>query len=50
MHSKEYLEARKEFINCIIMSPIGIGVPLILAFKEWLPIMVEERKKEHNFQ
>lgn len=48
MHSKEYCEARKEFINCIIMSPIGLGVPLILAFSEWLPIMRQERLKEHS--
>lgn len=46
MHSKEYLEARKEFINCICMSLIGIGVPLVLAFTEWLPIMRAEKKKE----
>lgn len=48
MHSKEYLEARKEFINCIVLSPIGIGVPLILAFKEWFPIMMKEKQKENN--
>ncbi|MEA4912054.1 MAG: hypothetical protein VB092_05495 [Oscillospiraceae bacterium] len=46
MHSKEYEAARKEFINCILMSPIGLGVPLILAFTEWLPRMKAELKKE----
>ena len=46
MHSKEYIAARKEFINCICMSLIGIGVPLVLAFTVWLPIMREEKLKE----
>lgn len=46
MHSREYLEARREFINCICMSLIGIGVPLVLAFTEWLPIMRAEKQKE----
>lgn len=46
MHSKEYIAARKEFINCICMSLIGIGVPLVLAFTVWLPIMREEKQKE----
>lgn len=46
MHSEAYLEAKKEFINCLCMSLIGVGIPLILAFKEWLPIMREEKKKE----
>ena len=45
-HSEEYVEARKEFINCLAMSLIGLGVPLILAFREWLPIMRAESKKE----
>lgn len=45
-HSEEYVEARKEFINCLAMSLIGLGVPLILAFREWWPIMREELKKE----
>ena len=48
MHSKEYEEARKEFWNCIIMSPICLGVSLILAFTEWLPRMRESQKKEHQ--
>ena len=27
------------------MSIIGVGVPIIIAFKEWLPIMRREKKK-----
>ena len=46
MHSKEYLEAKKEFINCLCMSVFGIGVPIIIAFTEWLPIMRAEKSKE----
>ena len=47
MHSEAYLAARKEFINCLCMALIGLGVPVYLAFKEWLPIMRAEKKKEH---
>ena len=50
MHSEAYLEARKEFINCIVMAPIGLFVPLINAFCEWRPIMRAERKKERAAQ
>lgn len=46
MHSEAYLEARKEFINCLCMSLIGLVVPIYLAFKEWLPIMRTEKQKE----
>ena len=46
MHSKDYLEARKEFINCLCMSLFGLGVPIVLAFTEWLPVMRAEKKKE----
>lgn len=46
MHSAAYLEARKEFINCIVMSPIGLFVPLFNAFLEWRPIMQRELEKE----
>lgn len=46
MHSEAYMEARKEFINCLLMTPIGLGVPLVLAFTEWWPIMKAEKKKE----
>ena len=46
MHNKEYIDARKEFINCIFMTPICLGLPLVLAFCEWMPIMRAERRKE----
>lgn len=46
MHSEAYLEAKKEFINCLVMSPIGLFIPLVLAFQEWLPIMRAEKRKE----
>ena len=45
MRTKEYLEARKEIINCIVLSPICLFVPLIIIFTEWLPIMRGERNK-----
>lgn len=45
MYSEAYQEAKKEFINCLCMSIIGVGVPLVLAFTEWLPIMREEKRK-----
>ena len=45
-HSKAYEDAHKEFLNCLAMSLIGLGVPLILAFTEWRPIMREELRKE----
>lgn len=35
MPSKAYLEAKKEFVNCLCMSIIGLGVPVVIAFKEW---------------
>ena len=34
MYSKEYEEAKKEFINCLVMGWIGLGVPYVIAFKE----------------
>lgn len=46
MHSQAYLEARKEFINCIVVSPLCLFVSLVNAFGEWLPIMQAERQKE----
>ena len=46
MPSKEYLEAKKEFVNCLCMTIFGIGVPLVIAFTQWLPIMRAEKKKE----
>ena len=45
MYSERYKTARKEFINCLCMGLIGIGVPFYLAFKEWWPIMKEEKQK-----
>lgn len=45
MYSKEYEEARKEFINCLCMSIIGLGVPIYYAFHEWWPIMKHEKQK-----
>ena len=48
MHSKAYLEARKEFINCLCMSLIGLGVPVVLVFREWWPVMQEEKRKERG--
>lgn len=46
MHSEAYLKAKKEFINCLIFSPLGLFIPLYNAFFEWLPIMRAEQKKE----
>jgi len=45
MPSQAYREAKKEFINCLLMSIFGIGVPIVIAFKEWWPIMKEEKRK-----
>lgn len=45
MYSEEYEAAKKEFINCLWMSVIGVGVPIVIAFREWLPIMRREKKK-----
>lgn len=46
MHSKEYLEARKEFINCIVMSPICLFISIPIAFTQWLPVMRKEKNNE----
>ena len=46
MRSEAYNAAKKEFINCLCMSIFGIGIPIVIAFTEWLPIMREEKKKE----
>ena len=46
MPSKAYLEAKKEFINCLAMSIIGLGVPVGVTFREWWPIMKAEKPKE----
>lgn len=45
-HSEAYEKARKEYINCLVMSLIGLGVPIYNALKIWKPIMNEELKKE----
>ncbi|MDD3336036.1 MAG: hypothetical protein PHI98_11040 [Eubacteriales bacterium] len=45
-HSEAYRAARKEFINCWAMAIVGLGVPLVIAYREWLPIMREELKRE----
>ena len=45
MYSEEYEAARKEFINCLWMGLIGMGVPFYLAFKYWKPIMKAEKVK-----
>ena len=50
MRTKEYIEARKEFINCIVLSPICLFVPLIIAFTEWLPIMHAEKSKAAGWE
>lgn len=39
MKNKEYLEAKAEFWNCILMVPFTLGFSLIFAFKEWRPKM-----------
>ncbi len=45
MYSQEYEEAKKEFINCLVVGPFGLFVPYVLAFTEWWPIMKREKKK-----
>ena len=45
MPSAEYVNAKKEFRNCLLMSIFGLGVPIVIAFKEWLPIMRAEKAK-----
>lgn len=46
MHSKAYQDAKKEFINCLVLSPLGLFLPIFIAFKEWWPIMQAEKKKK----
>ena len=46
MPSQAYQEAKKEFINCLLMSVFGLGVPIVIAFREWWPIMKAEKQKE----
>ena len=45
MYSDEYEAAKKEFVNCLCMSLIGMGVPIYNAFHEWWPIMKREKEK-----
>lgn len=45
VYSEEYEAAKKEFVNCLWMSIIGVGVPIVIAFKEWYPIMRREKRK-----
>ena len=45
MYSEEYRQARKEFVNCLCMGIIGLGVPFVLAFREWWPVMQREKRK-----
>lgn len=46
MHSEAYMEAKKEFVNCLLMIFITVGFSLGPAFGEWLPIMRHEKKME----
>jgi len=48
MHSEKYHQYRKEFINCLILSPITLFVSTVLAFTEWKPKMDEELRKERE--
>ncbi len=50
MPSAEYINAKKEFKRCLLMSIFGLGVPIVIAFKEWLPIMHAEKAKERAAQ
>ena len=45
MYSEAYENAKKEFINCLLMGVVGLGVPFYLAYKEWWPIMKQEKQK-----
>jgi len=45
MYSERYEKARKEFINCMVMGVICLGFPFYNAYKEWRPIMKEEKQK-----
>jgi len=45
MYSQEYEEAKKEFVNCLVVGPFGLFVPYVLAFTEWWPLMKHEKKK-----
>ena len=45
MYSDRYEQAKKEFINCLCFGIVGLGVPFVLAYKEWWPIMQQEKQK-----
>ena len=45
MYSERYEKAKKEFINCMVMGVICLGFPFYNAYKEWWPIMKEEKQK-----
>ena len=45
MYSERYEAAKKEFINCMVFGIVGLGVPFVIAYKEWWPIMKEEKQK-----
>ena len=45
MYSDRYEQAKKEFINCMVMGVICLGFPFYNAYKEWWPIMKEEKQK-----
>ncbi len=47
-HSDAYNDAHAEFVNCIAMTVITLGVSLVLAFTEWWPIMKAERRRERG--
>lgn len=44
MYSEEYEKAKKEFVNCLCMCVFGLGIPIVIAVKEWLPIMRREKR------
>ncbi len=48
MHSERYLTARKEFINCLVFTVFTFGVSAVIAFKEWYPVMQEEKQQEQK--
>ena len=48
MHSEAYQEAKKEFINCLLCSPVCLGVSIIIAFREWWPVMRAEKARENG--
>ena len=45
MYSERYEKAKKEFINCLVFGVVGLGVPFYIAYKEWWPIMKQEKAK-----